>query len=66
MNTCQMIVTPSYEGSDDIECGKPVSRSWENVPCCEECFQACALQEEIDDAKRLATQSNSLGEEKDR
>lgn len=52
--TCQMIVCPSHEGSPDIECGKPVSRTWEHVPCCEDCFEACTKQEAIDAEKRAA------------
>lgn len=54
MSTCTMIVSPGWEGGPDIECGKQVSRSWENTPCCEDCYQACAEQEEIDAAKRAA------------
>ena len=62
MKSCEMIVSPSYEGSPDIECGKPIARSWENVPCCEDCYQACDAQEERDAAAR-ATRAVELPSE---
>lgn len=49
---CQMIVSPSWEGSPDIECGKPVSHAWENTPCCADCFRECEQQEARDAAAR--------------
>ena len=50
--TCIMIITPSWEGSPDIECGKPATHVHDGVPCCEDCHRACAEQEERDAAAR--------------
>lgn len=54
---CDMIVSPGWEGSPDIECGKPVTRVYEHTPCCEDCYRACVDQDDRDAAARRALET---------
>lgn len=62
-DVCAMIISPSWEGSPHIECGKPVARAYEGTPCCEDCYRACVEQDERDAAARRATQPGGTDSE---